>query len=469
MTPIPEQNITLTICNRTSIQWQWIDSNDTLPSEKGFKSIAAEAKVTIACSLQSNAQLLATLRCNTASNESQQASVVIKLDTSNSFWGYRSCFPRKKASELIPNWLKYPVPTNQVSKRPSIILLYRQSSAKQIDFLILPDIPTSSFLSTLPDNNLLSQICIPGTHESLARYGWPISTCQSSQSTVQNQLQDGIRYLDVRLVPKGEPGQIRLLAYHGITDERIEFGAVLTQCWNFLQSEKGKRETIIMSIKQESGDQDEFIRTLFDTYVDQTPTAPSGKSSGRDRWFLENRVPKLGEVRGKIVMLSRFVIDKSYAFPGGISPPIWPNSFKGVFDYTLPTGQKVITQDWYDIGSLSQLDTKFSLIEQLSKESRAGDTFALNYTNGSSFPFALPPAVAKGFLDDGTRTSSSNNIIATQGINIRVLNFVADLHFDSGPKTASTLPGLQVTWAIDYYDEPKGAQDLIKLLIAANF
>lgn len=166
-------------------------------------------------------------------------------------------------------------------------------------------------------------------------------------------------------------------------------------------------------------------------------------------------------------MLSRFVIDKSYGFPGGISPPIWPNSFKGVFDYTLPSGQKVITQDWYDIGSLSQLDTKFALIQQLSKESAAGDMFSLNYTNGSSFPFALPPAVAKGFLDDGTKAMST--VLATQGINVRLKNFVADIHFDSGTNARATLPGLQVTWAIDYYDEPKGAQDLIPLLISANF
>ncbi|PWN38596.1 PLC-like phosphodiesterase, partial [Meira miltonrushii] len=332
-------------------------------------------------------------------------------------------------------------------------------------FLILQDIPTSSFLSTLPDSSLLSQLCLPGTHESLARYGWPISTCQSMQSTVQQQLQDGIRYLDIRLVPKGEPGQVRLLAYHGITDERIEMGAVLSQCWQFLQSQSGKRETIIMSIKQESGDQDTFIRTLFDTYVDQTPPAPNGKSSGRDRWFLENRVPTLGEVRGKIVMLSRFVIDQSYGFPGGISPPIWPNSLKGIFNYTLPSGQEVFTQDWYDIGSLSQLDAKFALIEQLSKQSSAaGNAFSLNYTNGSSFPFALPPAVAKGYLIDGITCAAT-----TQGINIRVRNFVADLQFDSKPSTRSTLPGLQITWAMDYYNEPEGAADLVPLLISSNF
>lgn len=456
MAPTPQQSIIVTICNRTNTKWQWISSDDTPLAEKGHSSsnvVPAKGKITITSSLQSNAQLLATLK------DSQQTSVDVKLDVSTSSNSSLSCFSRSKNSRIIPQWLKYPAPLS------SIRVLYRQANNKQLDFLILTDVPTSSFLSTLPDSAALSQLCLPGTHESLARYGWPISTCQSTQSTVQKQLQDGIRYLDIRLVPKGEPGQIRLLAYHGITDERIEFGAVLTQCWQFLQSQEGNRETIIMSIKQESGVQDTFIRTLFDAYVDQTPPTPDGKIAGRDRWFLENRVPQLGEVRGKIVMLSRFVIDKSYGFPGGISPPIWPNSLKGIFDYTLPSGQTVYTQDWYDIGSLSQLDAKFALIEQLSKQSSAaGGAFSLNYTNGSSFPFALPPAVAKGFLGDATACA-----LATQGINVRVRNFVADLHFDCESITKGTLPGLQVTWAMDYYDEPNGAEDLISLLIAANF
>ena len=103
-------------------------------------------------------------------------------------------------------------------------------------------------------------------------------------------------------------------------------------------------ETIIMSIKQEQGVQDLFIRLLFEEYVSRSPARRRSRNGGRGlskdsdddgstggskRWFLEDRVPKLGEVRGKIVMLSRFVIHPSYGYSGGISPPIWPNSLKG--------------------------------------------------------------------------------------------------------------------------------------------
>lgn len=86
-----------------------------------------------------------------------------------------------------------------------------------------------------------------------------------------------------------------------------------------------------MSLKQEQGEQDAFIKLLFHVYVDQVPASKDGRlAAGRGRWFLEDRVPSLGEARGKIVMLSRFVIAPSYGCPGGISPPIWPNSQKGM-------------------------------------------------------------------------------------------------------------------------------------------
>jgi 1-phosphatidylinositol phosphodiesterase len=238
-------------------------------------------------------------------------------------------------------------------------------------------------------------------------------------------------------------------------------------------------ETIIMSLKQEQGVQDTFIRLLFTHYVDQSPASRDGRlQGGRQRWFLEDRIPKLGEVRGKIVMLSRFVIAKDYGFPGGISPPIWPNSLKGLFSYNLRSSHQLVqTQDWYDIGSLSALPGKMSLIEQLCDESGSDDDiFSLNYCNGSSFPFALPPAVAKGFLENGTlerrEKSAILRLLSTEGVNSQLRNYVAGRLFDcpSANKAGlGAIDGFKVTWALDYYNEPKGAADLVNLLIEANF
>lgn len=71
-----------------------------------------------------------------------------------------------------------------------------------------------------------------------------------------------------------------------------------------------------MSIKQENA-QTGFKDLVLNTYVAPQP----------EKWFLEPRVPTLGEARGKIIMFSRF--GSSDEQPGGIHPPIWPDSKKG--------------------------------------------------------------------------------------------------------------------------------------------
>jgi 1-phosphatidylinositol phosphodiesterase len=135
----------------------------------------------------------------------------------------------------------------------------------------------------------------------------------------------------------------------------------------------------------------------------------------------------------------------------------------------------VQTQDWYGIGTLSAIPEKMSLIKRLCQESGSeDDAFTLNYCNGCSFPFALPPAVAKGFLDDGTKTQEERyaltNMMATQGVNSHLRDYVVDL-LHKAPRSSrqGAIDGLKVTWALDFYNEPKGAADLVRLLIEANF
>lgn len=66
-------------------------------------------------------------------------------------------------------------------------------------------------------------------------------------------------------------------------------------------------------------------------------------------WFLENRIPNLGEVRGKVIMLSRFGGDGAgwdNRLEGmGIHPPTWPDSLKSGFSYQLKD-TTVRMHDW---------------------------------------------------------------------------------------------------------------------------
>lgn len=112
-----------------------------------------------------------------------------------------------------------------------------------------------------------------------------------------------MRYLDIRCqVVKGElHGEIystylliraEHIVYHGARDQRSTFPQVLRDLVDFLTSHP--TESVIMSVKDEVRT-DGFSRLVW---LDM--------AKYQDMWFLENRVPTLGEVRGKAILLTRF-------------------------------------------------------------------------------------------------------------------------------------------------------------------
>jgi 1-phosphatidylinositol phosphodiesterase len=147
----------------------------------------------------------------------------------------------------------------------------------------------------------------------------------------------GIRVLDIRLsVINGV-----LISYHGISPQKLPFLDIVEAVHTFLTSPEGKNETIIMSIKQE-----DRASLLFSQLVH---SAVYNGSGGRDMWFLENRIPTLGEVRGKVVLFSRFG-GNGEGWEGGleglgIHPTTWPDSRKEGFEWWLK-GTNVKTHDW---------------------------------------------------------------------------------------------------------------------------
>ncbi|SAM83610.1 related to 1-phosphatidylinositol phosphodiesterase precursor [Ustilago bromivora] len=318
-----------------------------------------------------------------------------------------------------------------------------------VHVLLLPTINLSSWMSSLPSTDPLSSFCIPGTHESCALYGWPISACQGSTSSISYQLSRGIRFLDIRLALKGTPGKQRLYAYHRVTDERIEFSAILSQVYSFLTANPS--ETVLMSVKQENN-MAGFLDSVF-TYINQN----------LNQWHLGTGMPKLEDVRAKIVLLSRF--GSSTSQPGGIHPPIWPDSSPTPFAYTLPDGCKVVTQDWYNIGSLSAIPTKLKLIQTLLDMGGSDPAvLGLNFTNGSSFPIALPPFVAKG---SGVQSKgvSGRGWFSNIGVNALLVDLVATrLKGAFGVRA-----GLMNIFALDFFDQNNLGADLASLMVHANF
>ncbi|MFI8289585.1 phosphatidylinositol-specific phospholipase C domain-containing protein [Streptomyces sp. ms191] len=148
---------------------------------------------------------------------------------------------------------------------------------------------TQDWMAGHGDPTPLQKLTIPGTHDSGARYGGPWVACQNT--TIADQLNSGIRFLDVRCRVTGGSFAIHHAAYY----QNLMFGDVLVACRDFLAAHPS--ETVLMRVKQEySEDSDATFRAVFDDYLDNR--------GWRSLFRIGAGLPTLGEARGRVVLLA---------------------------------------------------------------------------------------------------------------------------------------------------------------------
>jgi len=150
----------------------------------------------------------------------------------------------------------------------------------------------SRWMSRLPDSVLLSQLSLPGTHNSCALHdglSFGFAKCQSWQ--LADQLKSGIRFIDIRC-RRVDDG---FLIHHGVISQRMTFKEVRDVCQNFLREHPS--ECIVMSIKEESTAQ-RATRSFEETFSDVT-------KDDEKLWHISREVPLLREVRNHIVLVDR--------------------------------------------------------------------------------------------------------------------------------------------------------------------
>lgn len=174
-----------------------------------------------------------------------------------------------------------------------------------------------TWMTDLPDTLRLSDLSIPGTHDTMARRN-VVLHAKTQSWTLNYQLHAGIRVLDIRcrrvkaieFDDDGMPGIASIFRiYHGITDQDAQFGKdVLGPCIEFLDDHPG--ETILMRVmRSEQGsypwdDRDTPFTETLDEYMD---------GYGRDYFWsgpglstMHSANPELGDIRKKIVILQDF-------------------------------------------------------------------------------------------------------------------------------------------------------------------
>ena len=226
-----------------------------------------------------------------------------------------------------------------------------------------------NWMARIRDDRLISDLSIPGTHDSAARYEKFDGTAKCQSLSLDDQLKCGVRYLDIRCRHYNNAFSI----HHGCVYQHLNFDNVLTSCKNFLK--KHPKETIIMSVKEEykADKNNKSFEAQFKEYVNKN----------KDIWYLGDEIPKLKDVRGKIVLVRRFMTGKGSGELG-----ICAAGWKDNSTFSL-NGGSLYVQDCYKV---SDYNKKWNAVKNtLDKAAAKKDkSLYLNYSSGYKSVLGIP-------------------------------------------------------------------------------
>ena len=247
----------------------------------------------------------------------------------------------------------------------------------------------TDWMANVPDDMFLSSVTIPGTHDSATAYIFPSFFLQCQSLGFKDQLEFGYRYLDIRVALDETEDGTKLKFIHNFGTCKTEksflnlFGDtlyledVLSDVYAFL--DEHPTETVIFCVKAENGDDDvSKVESEFFKVLDQNAS----------KWYTKNEIPTLGDVRGKIVLATRFKdVNKEGENRTGLHFS-WSeqNNKEAVADtqeVTMITDTNQLwVQDRYKYG----VDMKWDAVVESFENCQASDeTFSLNFlsTSGS--------------------------------------------------------------------------------------
>lgn len=244
------------------------------------------------------------------------------------------------------------------------------------------EISSADWMGQISGDMMLSEISMPGTHDSAAQHVFmkPVFRCQDTD--ISTQLMNGYRYLDIRLAIEEKDGKERLKFIHNFVDcrrSRSLFAAplyltdVLADIYVFL--EEHPTETVIFCVKAENEDDPiEKVQQLLQAAIDGAP----------EYWYLQNRIPALDEVRGKVVLAVRYEDALGVGeYSRGLNFSWEDQGNKEVVD--LPYVQSMINENqrlWVQDRYKYDLETKMDAVTEDFENCQASeDTFSLNFTS----------------------------------------------------------------------------------------
>jgi 1-phosphatidylinositol phosphodiesterase len=197
------------------------------------------------------------------------------------------------------------------------------------------------------ENKLLTQLTIPGTHDSACRVS--LAAAKTQTYSIKDQLEAGIRFLDIRC----RHVENIFAIHHGAMYCGLMFGDVIQICRNFLKA--NPKEVIIMRVKEEYNPEN-CTRKFVDTFTNYW-------NKNKDVMTMTRYIPMLDDVRGKVYIIPNFVYWDGYD---------WARSE---------------IQDEVDVPTVFDIEKKCKKVEDFLEKTKNGNiyNFYINFCSGFGY------------------------------------------------------------------------------------
>ncbi|KAL5611645.1 hypothetical protein BROUX41_000772 [Berkeleyomyces rouxiae] len=202
----------------------------------------------------------------------------------------------------------------------------------------------ADWMGKIPDDVLVSDLSIPGTHNSMTNLLENRILLQCQMSSLKQQLHAGIRYIDVT----GRWKKNKIRVYNGPSRTTFDLDEVFTTALDFL--DEYSKEGLILRIHKDFWPSD-MNKNFEDKVADKYLASDSelGQRIGSRLYILpgpsQTWVPRVGELRGKIMILQDF-------------PTTVPNRFGIPWD-----SDRLVVSDWKDTLGRIGISAKWSVYE----------------------------------------------------------------------------------------------------------
>lgn len=357
--------------------------------------------------------------------------------------------------------------------------MFMRDYEDSVAYQLTDGITEEDWMSNLSDNEKVCNLSIPGTHDTMTGMGFYDKDLQyifnmtaiSQLTTLTEQLEGGIRFFDIRPVVSIDTLKHEkvLRCAHGISEIRTTFEEALDMITDYLGQHKG--EFAIVKIQADNGVENQvnwwpMMREFIQDY-----------HTSHNNIFADwHPGITVGEVRGKILMLSRINFDDmrgAFCDWQDEDPDLDDNvhlekekSCK-MYSPDKSDSTTLYVQDYYKTNKPERLQRKKKAVLDMLAEARlctadaANDTWVINHTS------AYTSVSARGYIENANSIHQVviNDMLEHPGKRVGII----PMDFAGFDHVSCVINGYYPYTSEFMYDKKPMSRSLTNLLIMSNF